>query len=99
MEYVPGLNLADLVRLYGPQPPERVIHILKQVCGSLTEAHGIGLIHRDIKAANVILSERGGAHDVVKVLDFGLMKDAGDHSAPDLSGANTISGTPYYLSP
>ena len=99
MEYLGGTNLEDLVRRSGPQPPARVIHILRQICASLTEAHGTGLIHRDIKPANVFLSERGGIKDVVKVLDFGLVKDIENTGDVALSGANTITGSPMYLSP
>jgi hypothetical protein len=77
MEYLPGLNLAELVSLEGPVPPNRVIHILKQVCASLREAHEQGLVHRDIKPMNIMLCERGGEYDFVKVLDFGLVLGLG----------------------
>jgi hypothetical protein len=98
MEYLDGVTLEDLVRADGPQPPERVVHVLRQVAGSLAEAHGVGLIHRDIKPANVILvPERAGAPDVAKVVDFGLVKDL--DQAADLASAGQMEGTPLYLSP
>ncbi|MBP7684372.1 MAG: serine/threonine protein kinase, partial [Deltaproteobacteria bacterium] len=74
MEYVEGVTLQALINAVGPLPSARVIHILQQVLGSLAEAHDVGLIHRDIKPANIMLCERGGVADVVKVLDFGLVK-------------------------
>ena len=74
MEYLDGINLEDLVTEFGAQPEGRVVSILRQICGSLAEAHSLGLIHRDIKPANILLTNRGGQHDVVKVLDFGLVK-------------------------
>ncbi len=70
-----------------------------QVCASLNEAHALGLIHRDIKAANVLLCERGGVPDVVKVVDFGLVKDTKGQDGVNLSGVNTLTGTPLYFSP
>lgn len=99
MEYLQGLNLEQLVTSEGPLPPGRVLHVLRQICGSLAEAHAAGLIHRDIKPANLFLSYRGGIPDVVKVLDFGLVKDM--HPAQDatLSTTAAIAGTPLYLSP
>src|SRR5262249_26089957 len=100
MEFLDGINLEDLVVRYGPQPEGRVISILEQVCGSLAEAHGIGLIHRDIKPANIILNHRGGQYDVVKVLDFGLVKSLkDDDSEASLTAAGSLAGTPLYLSP
>jgi len=97
MEYLEGVNLEDLVREHGPQPPARVVHILRQVCGSLREAHESGLVHRDIKPANVILCERGGDADVAKVVDFGLVKDL--DQADGMTQADALTGTPGYLAP
>ncbi len=94
MEYLPGINLETLGRFLGPVPPERVIAILVQVCGSLAEAHSLGLVHRDIKPANIMLCRRGGRHDVVKVLDFGLAKDLGSPSAASPDPAAPGPSTP-----
>ncbi|HQU45100.1 MAG TPA: serine/threonine protein kinase, partial [Pirellulales bacterium] len=99
MEYLDGINLDQLVRRHGPQPEGRVIHILRQICGSLTEAHGIGLIHRDIKPANVVVCQRGGQYDVVKVLDFGLVKAMDSERETTVTSAGAITGTPLYLAP
>jgi eukaryotic-like serine/threonine-protein kinase len=99
MEYLDGLALDGLIERFGPQPEARVIHILQQVCGSLAEAHAVGLIHRDIKPANILLNRRGGIADLVKVLDFGLVKAVGSGREASLTAADSITGTPQYLSP
>jgi len=98
MEYLEGVDLEGLLIVDGPQPPGRVIHILRQVCGALEEAHGLGLLHRDIKPANLFLCRRRGVPDMLKVLDFGLVKELGVAEA-SLTRAHTIAGTPLYLSP
>jgi serine/threonine-protein kinase len=98
MEYLSGLDLETLVERHGPQDPRRVAHLLAQLAGALAEAHGIGLIHRDVKPANVMLCERGGAHDVVKVLDFGLTKEVGA-ARDDAAESGRVVGTPLYLAP
>jgi serine/threonine protein kinase len=99
MELLEGLTLEELVERYGAQPPGRVIQILIQVCGALEEAHDAGLIHRDIKPANIVLCQRGGIPDVVKVLDFGLVKQIKDDGTATQSNLNVVVGTPLYMSP
>jgi serine/threonine-protein kinase len=101
MEYLDGLTLDEVVAGDGPQAPARVAHVMRQVLGALAEAHGIGLVHRDVKPGNVILCERGGVPDVAKVLDFGLVKDAegGADGDPGLSRDGALLGTPLYLAP
>ena len=99
MEYIDGITLAKLVDQDGAQAVSRVAHILKQVCESLREAHAKGLIHRDIKPANVMLCERGGESDVVKVLDFGLIKDVRATDTRDITQYARLLGTPTYMAP
>jgi hypothetical protein len=101
MEYFAGVDLKELIHVYGPVPPDRAIFLLKQVCYSLAEAHSIGLIHRDIKPANLMLCERGGQFDVIKVVDFGMVKDLSVSGAdrPELTQENKVMGTPHYLPP
>jgi hypothetical protein len=100
MEYLPGLTLEQLVKQRGPLPPARAVHFLRQVCGALEEAHAIGLIHRDLKPGNVMVCERGGIHDVAKLLDFGLvLPQAVDRDCERLTQEGTIAGTPAYMSP
>lgn len=100
MEYLPGLSLEDVVGRYGPLPPERVIHLLQQVCSALEEAHQSGLIHRDIKPANIMASERGGLYDFAKLLDFGLVKTVEqDDTSLKLTMENTVVGSPLYSPP
>jgi serine/threonine protein kinase len=98
MEYLDGLDLHRLVGFDGPQQPARVVHILKQVASALAEAHGRGLVHRDVKPANIVLCERGGLHDVAKVVDFGLVKRAAQQDS-SLSMNQVILGTPLFLAP
>ncbi len=97
MEYLDGLDLLQLVERYGPQPEGRVIQILNGICASLAEAHSLGLVHRDMKPANVMLNRRGGSADVVKVLDFGLVKALDETKITVQSGI--MAGTPLYMSP
>ena len=98
MEYLPGITLENLVMNDGPQPERRVIHILRQVSSSLAEAHAQGMIHRDIKPANIMVLERGGMYDVVKVLDFGLVKEL-ENGDERVTAVNTVPGTPHFLAP
>jgi eukaryotic-like serine/threonine-protein kinase len=99
MEYLDGLNLDDLIKRFGPLPEARMAFILRQVCGSLAEAHAGGLVHRDIKPANIFLTRRGGLHDFVKVLDFGLVKALDGEDKAGVTNPNALMGTPLYLSP
>lgn len=106
MELLEGVTLHELVLHDGPQPAGRIIHVLRQACGSLAEAHDNGLIHRDVKPSNVILCERGSMVDVAKVFDFGLVKDIGSDAEDEggladmsISGTNTIAGTPRHMAP
>jgi serine/threonine-protein kinase len=102
MELLDGFDLHRLVEQFGPLPPERVVHLLRQVCASLAEAHEAGLVHRDIKPANIYVCRRGRDVDFVKVLDFGLVKHGGEtrEDADQLSGAALVAGgTPAYMAP
>jgi serine/threonine-protein kinase len=99
MEYIEGISIEDLVARHGPQSPERVVHVMIQVAGALDEAHRAHLVHRDIKPANLMLTTRGGIRDVVKVLDFGLVKERIENVSPAITNAATIIGTPHYLAP
>jgi serine/threonine-protein kinase len=97
MEYLNGLDLDRLVKEHGPVEPARAIHILVQVCGALAEAHAFHLIHRDIKPANIVLTHRIDEPDVVKVVDFGLVRTLATDATE--SRHDAITGTPMYLSP
>jgi serine/threonine-protein kinase len=100
MEYLPGLNLNELVQRHGPMPAERAVHLVRQTCDALQEAHGAGLIHRDIKPANIFAAERGGVYDVAKLLDFGLAKPLSNLTgAANLTQEGTITGSPLFMSP
>ena len=99
MELLNGASLQDIVDATGPQPVRRVVRILRDVALALDEAHAIGLIHRDIKPSNIMLTRQGRAYDVVKVLDFGLVKDMEDTEDPDQTDIRMIKGTPRYISP
>src|ERR1700681_4288743 len=94
------MNLEDLVEQHGPMPPERAVHLLRQVCQALREAHGIGLIHRDIKPSNIFACERGKVFDVAKLLDFGLVKSSGlGNDDVKLTREGSFAGSPAFMSP
>lgn len=100
MELLDGETLDAHVRRFGPVEPARAVYLLRQVCHSLAEAHAHGLIHRDIKPANIFLCRLGSDDDVVKVLDFGLVKRTTQVAVNSLLTAETATpGTPAYMPP
>src|SRR6187399_690467 len=95
MEYLIGTPLsAELAR--GPMPIARAVDILEQMCAALARAHDLGVVHRDLKSDNILLTQRGGRKDFVKILDFGLAAIARD---PRLAPKGAVFGTPEYMSP
>ncbi|MDX1393125.1 MAG: serine/threonine-protein kinase [Gemmatimonadota bacterium] len=99
MEYLEGLDLQRMVESFGPLPEERVAYLLRQICGSLGEAHGRGIIHRDIKPSNIFVTQRGGLNDFVKVLDFGLARRIRGDGDSSLTKTGMVFGTPRYIAP
>jgi eukaryotic-like serine/threonine-protein kinase len=99
MELLWGLTFDDLIHKHGPLPAARAVYLLRQVCEALEEAHAAGLIHRDIKPSNIYAARRGGEYDFVKLLDFGLVKGVMRADQPSLSRAETVVGSPLYMSP
>jgi serine/threonine-protein kinase len=95
MEYLVGTALSsELAR--GPMPINRGVDILEQMCAALARAHDLGVVHRDLKSDNILLTSRGGRKDFVKILDFGLAALAHD---PRLAPKGAVFGTPEYMSP
>src|SRR5499425_1427300 len=95
MEYLVGTALsAELAR--GAMPIARGVDILEQMCAALARAHDLGVVHRDLKSDNILLTQRGGRKDFVKILDFGLAAIARD---PRLAPKGAVFGTPEYMSP
>jgi serine/threonine protein kinase len=103
MELLEGLDAERLVRRFGPLPAERVIHVVRQMCHSLSEAESVGLVHRDIKPANIILCRYGEDYDFVKLLDFGIVKavhdPAGNDAAATVTEEHVVQGTPAFIAP
>jgi len=99
MEYLEGVSLEEVVARSGPMPPARVVHALVQACGSLAEAHARGWVHRDVKPQNLMLCARGGRHDFVKVLDFGIVKQLRNPATRDITQYSRVLGTPQYMAP
>ena len=102
MEYVDGLTLTDLVARSGAQDQGRVVQLIRQAASALVEAHGIGLVHRDIKPGNImvhLLHPHGGGGDFVKVLDFGLVKEVRRQGGVELTNEANLAGTPQYMAP
>jgi serine/threonine-protein kinase len=101
MEFVAGRSLGDVIQ-DGPISADRVIKIMRQVCGALDEAHMQGVIHRDLKPENVVLTDRAGETDFVKVLDFGIAartESADAQKEAKLTQQGMVLGTPPYMSP
>jgi eukaryotic-like serine/threonine-protein kinase len=99
MEHLHGRNLKQAVDQTGPMPEDRVVFILRQICSALREAAARKLVHRDIKPSNVFLAQIGERFDVVKLLDFGLVRPLSELRDPELSGVNELKGSPRYMCP
>jgi len=98
MEYLDGVELLQLIA-DGAVPVARTVYILRQVCAGLAEAHAKGLVHRDIKPENIMICIHGGEYDVVKILDFGLVKNVGEPHTRDMTRSLKFLGTPQYMAP
>ena len=99
MEYLEGVSLSELVAAHGAVPPARAVYILRQICAALREVHDQGLVHRDIKPDNIMLCRRGGEYDVVKVLDFGIVKNIDHPETRDITRFVHVLGAPLYMAP
>src|SRR5688572_12959490 len=98
MEYLEGRDLDDELRTTGPMPPYKAVDFILQACEALAEAHGLGMIHRDVKPKNMFLTTKVDGRPFVKVLDFGLAKQMGGTDV-SLTATNSVFGSPQYMSP
>lgn len=99
MEYINGAHLGQLVEYTGSLPPGRCIYMLRQLCRALQEAHQAGVVHRDIKPQNIMICDRGGEPDFVKLFDYGLVKAFAPGVSHSTSQTEVVVGTPRFMAP
>jgi len=99
MEYLEGETVGAMVVREGALPVARTVHLLRQVCAGLAEAHGKGIVHRDVSATNVMVCRYGGEYDFVKILDFGLVKLTDQPAGETITRSLRLLGTPLYMAP
>ena len=99
MELLEGDTVGEIVVRGGPMPIARAVHILRQICAGLAEAHGKGLVHRDISITNIMACLYGGEYDFVKILDFGMVKSMVDEQSQTITRSVRILGTVQYMAP
>ncbi len=99
MEYINGAHLGQLVEFEGALPPGRCIYVLRQLCRALQEAHQAGVVHRDIKPQNIMVCNRGGEPDFVKLFDYGLVKAFAPGVSHSTSQTEVVVGTPRFMAP
>jgi DNA-binding NtrC family response regulator len=99
MERLRGMDLQRMVERHGPLPAARVVFLLKQACRSLSEAHALGLVHRDVKPANLFVCRLGPEYDFLKVLDFGIVARHGRDAVAAITASGMVLGTPAFLAP
>jgi serine/threonine-protein kinase len=99
MEYLAGRTLGGAIRAVGRLPEGRAVHIARQTCRALREAHAAGVVHRDLKPTNVFLLDRDDELDFVKVLDFGLVTEVASERREELTEKNLLLGSPRYMAP
>ena len=101
MEYLRGVDLFDHLAARGPLPIDEALDCVFQACEAIAEAHSLGIVHRDLKPANLFLTQRADGSPLVKVLDFGLAKEApaSDVKQNSLTSVDSVMGTPAYMSP
>lgn len=99
MEYINGAHLGQLIEYNGPLEPGRCIFILRQLCRALLEAHQAGVVHRDIKPQNIMVCNRGGEPDFVKLFDYGLVKAFAPGVSHSSSQTRIVVGTPRFMAP
>ena len=92
LEYIDGLNLAEIIEHTAPLHPQVAALIAREICLAIRHAHNNGIIHRDIKPTNILISLRGD----VKISDFGVARG---EDSPHLTSTGTVVGTPFYMSP
>jgi serine/threonine-protein kinase len=97
MEYLAGADLQQVVQSSGPLPPARAVHLARQACRSLLEAHATGIIHRDVKPANLFVTLVGDERDFLKVVDFGIARLL--DPVPEAGHSMSVAGTPAYMAP
>jgi serine/threonine-protein kinase len=97
MEYLEGSDLSHVLAGYRACAPERALRIALQLCGALGSAHSVGIVHRDVKPANIFLVEHDGG-EVAKLLDFGVARP-GPTTSSGISGPGRFVGTPGYAAP
>lgn len=99
MEFIRGLTLTQWVEQHGPLPPARAVRILRQICAAVGTMHARQLLHRDIKPDNVIAYAAHGDCDLIKLLDFGLIRDLENKASRDLTRDARVLGTPAFMAP
>jgi serine/threonine-protein kinase len=99
MEYIHGLTLPQWIAQHGPLVPARAVRVLQQVCAAVGAMHAAGLLHRDVKPDNVMVYAANGDYDLVKLIDFGLVKNVHSERTRDLTRNLRVLGTPAYMAP